>query len=31
VLVEKADFDYHIYGSGADREVVRAAKRDDDK
>ena len=31
VLVEKAGFDYHIYGSGADREVVRAAKRDDDK
>jgi hypothetical protein len=31
VLVEKADFDYHIYGSGADRQVVRAAKRDDDK
>jgi hypothetical protein len=30
VLVEKADFDYHIYGSGADREVIRAAKRDDD-
>ena len=30
VLVEKSDFDYHIYGSGADREVVRAAKRDDE-
>jgi hypothetical protein len=30
VLVEKADFDYHIYGSGADREVIRAAKRDDE-
>jgi hypothetical protein len=30
VLVEKADFDFHIYGSGADRVVVRAAKRDDD-
>jgi hypothetical protein len=30
VLVEKADFDYHIYGSGEDRRVVRAAKRDDD-
>jgi hypothetical protein len=30
VLVEKADFDYHIYGSGADRQVVRAAKRDDE-
>jgi hypothetical protein len=28
VLVDKADFDYHIYGSGADRVVVRAAKRD---
>jgi hypothetical protein len=31
VLVEKADFDYHIYGSGADREVIRAAKRADDE
>jgi hypothetical protein len=30
VLVEKADFDYHIYGTGDDRAVVRAAKRDDD-
>jgi hypothetical protein len=30
VLVEKADFNYHIYGSGDDRVVVRAAKRDDD-
>jgi len=30
VLVEKADFDYHVYGSGADRLVVRANKRDDD-
>ena len=30
VLVEKSGFDYHIYGSGADREVIRAAKRDDD-
>ena len=30
VLVEKADFDYHIYGSGEDRVVVRAAKRDED-
>jgi hypothetical protein len=30
VLVEKADFDYHIYGGGADRQVIRAAKRDDD-
>jgi hypothetical protein len=30
VLVEKDDFDYHIYGSGADRQVIRAAKRDDD-
>jgi hypothetical protein len=30
VLVEKDDFDYHIYGTGADRVVVRAAKRDDD-
>ena len=30
VLVEKDDFDYHIYGSGADRVVIRAAKRDDD-
>ena len=29
VLVEKADFDYHIYGSGPDRLVVRANKRDD--
>ena len=31
VLVQKADFNYHIYGSGEDRLVVRAAKRDDDK
>ena len=30
VLVEKADFNYHIYGSGDDRHVVRANKRDDD-
>ena len=30
VLVEKAEFNYHIYGSGDDRVVVRAAKRDDD-
>jgi hypothetical protein len=30
VLVEKADLNYHIYGSGDDRVVVRAAKRDDD-
>jgi hypothetical protein len=30
VLVEKDNFDYHIYGTGADRVVVRAAKRDDD-
>ena len=30
VLVQKADFNYHIYGSGEDRRVVRAAKRDDD-
>jgi hypothetical protein len=30
VLVEKADFNYHIYGSGDDRVVVRAAKRDDE-
>jgi hypothetical protein len=30
VLVEKAGFDYHIYGSGDDRLVVRANKRDDD-
>jgi len=30
VLVEKADFNYHIYGSGADRLVVRANKRDND-
>src|SRR3954470_7647577 len=30
VLVHKDDFDYHIYGSGADRVVVRAPKRDDD-
>src|SRR3954453_2324660 len=29
VLVEKDDFDYHIYGTGMDRVVVRAAKRDD--
>jgi hypothetical protein len=31
VLVEKADADYHIYGTGADRVVIRATKRDDDK
>jgi hypothetical protein len=31
VLVEKDDFNYHIYGSGEHRTVVRAAKRDDDK
>ena len=31
VLVEKADFDYHIYGTGADRQVVRASRRDDDE
>jgi hypothetical protein len=31
VLVEKADFDYHIYGTGDDRQVIRAAKRDDDE
>ena len=30
VLVEKADFNYHIYGTGDDRVVVRANKRDDD-
>jgi hypothetical protein len=30
VLVEKADFNYHIYGTGDDRVVIRAAKRDDD-
>ena len=30
VLVEKAEFNYHIYGSGEDRRVVRASKRDDD-
>jgi hypothetical protein len=30
VLVEKAEFNYHIYGSGEDRVVVRAAKRSDD-
>lgn len=30
VLVEKAEFNYHIYGSGEDRRVVRANKRDDD-
>jgi hypothetical protein len=30
VLVEKAGFDYHIYGSGDDRVVIRANKRDDD-
>ena len=30
VLVEKAEFNYHIYGSGDDRVVVRAAKRDED-
>jgi hypothetical protein len=29
VLVEKADFNYHIYGSGDDRVVIRANKRDD--
>jgi hypothetical protein len=31
VLVEKDDLNYHIYGSGENRVVVRAAKRDDDK
>jgi hypothetical protein len=31
VLVEKADFNYHIYGSGDDRVVIRANKRDVDK
>jgi hypothetical protein len=31
VLVEKADADFHIYGTGSDRLVIRAAKRDDDK
>jgi hypothetical protein len=30
VLVEKAEFNFHIYGSGEDRVVVRAAKRSDD-
>jgi hypothetical protein len=30
VLVEKAGFNFHIYGSGEDRVVDRAAKRDDD-
>jgi hypothetical protein len=30
VLVEKADADFHIYGTGADRVVIRAPKRDDD-
>jgi hypothetical protein len=30
VLAEKADANYHIYGTGADRVVIRAAKRDDD-
>ena len=30
VLVEKADFNYHIYGTGEDRVVIRAAKRDGD-
>jgi hypothetical protein len=31
VLVEKAELNYHIYGSGENRLVVRANKRDDDK
>ena len=30
VLVRKNGKEYHIYGSGADRVVIRAAKRDDD-
>ena len=30
VLVEKADINYHIYGTGDDRLVIRANKRDDD-
>ena len=30
VLVEKADVNYHIYGTGDDRLVIRAKKRDDD-
>jgi hypothetical protein len=31
VLVEKADFNYHIYGSGDDRVVIRANKREVDE
>jgi hypothetical protein len=30
VLVDKADFNYHIYGSGDDRVVIRANKREVD-
>ena len=30
VLVEKADFNFHIYGSGDDRVVIRANKREVD-
>jgi hypothetical protein len=30
VLVEKADANFHIYGTGAERVVIRAPKRDDD-
>lgn len=31
VLVNKGGVEYHIYGSGADREVVALEPRDDDK
>jgi hypothetical protein len=31
VLVNKGGVEYHIYGSGADREVVALKPRDDDK
>jgi hypothetical protein len=31
VLVNKGGVEYHIYGSGADREVVALKSRDDDK
>jgi hypothetical protein len=31
VLVEKDGFDYHIYGSGDDRLVIRVPSSDDDK
>jgi hypothetical protein len=31
VLVNKGGVEYHIYGTGADREVVAVTPRDDDE